>query len=170
MRTRPAQRVVAHPRKGSVPLEILLFLGIYTGLLLLLMAIGSAGRAVSQANETAREKAWSQRNSSQAGASQEINTRSLGRFLGPGGHPRPEAGLVTGRGQTKMAHVLPGLTDKLPQARRDDWTVTGAWDRRLIRFARNSGSHPPLTLDPQSRRWAGAAFQAGQWSALGRGF
>ena len=157
-----------HARSGIAQIEILTGLIIYTTLLLLLLAIGSASRAILAAHEQARGGAWNQRQQQAAGTRQQIDTRSLGQLLGPGSNPPDDAGLISAEGQGKIVHVLPGLTDRLTNPVRSSWTVSGAWDHDRIRFLQDAGQHPALTPDPQTHRALQRGISIRKWQLLGK--
>jgi hypothetical protein len=138
-------------RRGSVPIEVLIFLTCYATLIVLILAVGVTGPTIIAAISAANREAWS-RHLSATSSTCLTNVRmgSMGRLLGPNAVLRSDSGIVIGQATREPARGVVPFIDDLPAARRERTLLLGTWDFREIQFEEAS-FHPRLKLTEKAR-------------------
>ena len=143
-------KVSSSSRLGSIWLELIGFLVMYSILLALAPSLAAVNRATIGAKNEARRLAWIARNSPNAATtSLGIETRSLGRLLRQQGG-EVDAGLIERNASQPIAQVFPLFTSGITTPERTHAITTGTWDHTELAFSQPG----PLILDPMVQTFA----------------
>ena len=137
-------------RLGTIWLELIGFLVMYSILLALAPSLAAVNRATIGAKNEARRLAWIARNSPNAATtSLGIDTRSLGRLLRQQSSA-VDAGLIERNAAQQVAPVFPILTNGIAPPERTHAVTTGTWNHTQLAFSQAE----PLSLDPMVQTFA----------------
>jgi len=150
-------------RRGSAPLELLMFMPMYVILLAIFLTIASYSRERTSVTTAVRHQAWMRRGDV-GKRTEKLQLNGMETTLAPilSGLQDAAGGLVqehrTGRSASQLLSFIPASQIQMEHA-----IVTDPWDHRVLKFPEQR-QHPALSLDPRCAVFG--TVSSGQMSSL----